>query len=561
MNLIRRIKEFKRQRNTIKYRLYKFRKKHSRVKEDSPVIIVWELGGFGDIMKKNAMISSALNLRGYKTHFIICNGTPEACIQRGHEKNEKIEDWSLKCPKCVSSLRYVANQYAVEYSVTGDYINTEKKNEFRKLSETLSIDEIVNYKYMEIYTGALAWSSLVRYMKGLVIERKDLKKEYEMVLKKYFYAGLVNTYIAEEVIKKFKPVAIYGSHGVYVDYSPMILKAFIKKIPSLVWSSGFKDFLHYFTIPKKPHKLEFRGITEEEWKKRVDKPLTESEIKVLDNYIYNRFNKGIKKDFLNVSLPESSASLRQKLNIDNDKKIVGLFCHINWDSSFDVSTMIFENANEWLNESLKIVFEVKDVNWIIRVHPGEKPSGSLYTIDNYLKDNFKNIPANVRILWSDSEINSLGLYKLIDAGITLFGTMGVELPLLGKPVITAGEAHFSNKGFTIDAKSKEEYFDLLRNIANIKPLTEEQIKLARLCAYSFFIQRQIPLTVINKEEGHWGNIDLKKLNRLIPGNDKIIDKICLSITEGKDVIMDEEMLSEFESEKSLLTEADRINAI
>ncbi|MEZ4688769.1 MAG: hypothetical protein R3A12_00760 [Ignavibacteria bacterium] len=93
------------------------------------------------------------------------------------------------------------------------------------------------------------------------------------------------------------------------------------------------------------------------------------------------------------------------------------------DLSFDLSTMVFDNANQWLSESLETIFKITDVNWIVRVHPGEKVSGSLYTNDDFIKEHYKEIPGHVKILWSDSEINSLG-HKLIDVGITLFGTNG-----------------------------------------------------------------------------------------------------------------------------------------
>ena len=544
MNPQKRITDYLKNRKSLKYRFYKFLKKHSAVTDASPNIIVWELGGFGDILKKNAIISAALNIRGYRTHFIICDGTPQACIQRGLEKNEKISDWDSICNKCLQGMKYSANQYSAEYSLAGSYIDDKKKKEFEELSMTIELNEIYNYKYLDVDVGMLAWSSVIRYMKGFVIERKDLKKEDEILLRKYFFAGLVNTYIAGEVIKKFKPVSLFGSHGVYVDYSPAILLAYLKGIKTLIWSSGFKDFLHYFTIPKKPNKLEFRGITEPEWKKRKEKPLSEEENKTLDEYIHHRFNKGNKRDFLNVTLPEDPEALRKKLGFDNGRKVACLFCHVSWDLSFDLSNMIFDNANQWLSESMKAVFEIKNVNWIIRVHPGEKVSGSLYTNDDFIKKNFSEIPDHVKVLWSDSEINSLGLYKLLDVGITLFGTMGAELPILGKPVISGGEAHFSNKGFTIDAKSREEYFSLLKNINTIELLKKDQIDIARRYAYSYFIERQIPINIVNKSEGHFGNIDLKKLDHLKPGKDLIMDAICESILEGKDVILNEKMIRE-----------------
>jgi hypothetical protein len=548
MTPFRRISEHIKNRGKLKYKFYRFLQKNTKVKEDSPVILIWEMGGFAHILRKNAIISAALNFRGYKTHFIICDGTPVACIQRGAEQNEEIDNWEKRCYNCLKGMKISASEYAVDYSLAGDHISEVQKSEFRKLSEELPLNEIYHYKYFGVDVGMLAWSSLIRHMKGHLIEKKDVKKSDEILLRKYFYAGLVNTFIAEQTIERLKPVSVFSSHGVYVDYSPPILLAYLKGIKTIIWSSGFKDFLHYFTVPKKPNKLEFRGITDPEWKKRLDTPLSDEENEILDRYIHHRFNKGNKRDFLNVSLPETPEDLRKKLGFDNNKPVACLFCHVSWDLSFDLSKMIFDNANQWLTESMKAIFDIKDVNWIIRVHPGEKASGSLYTNDDFIREHFKEIPDHVRILWSDSEINSLGLYRLLDVGITLFGTMGAELPILGKPVISGGEAHFTGKGFTIDAKSREEYFELLKNIPSIPKLTQDKIDIARKYGYSYFIQRQIPITVINRSEGHFGNIDPEKFNDLLPGNNLIIDAICESILQGKDVILDERMVKLVEIE-------------
>ncbi|MEZ4822197.1 MAG: hypothetical protein R2942_07140 [Ignavibacteria bacterium] len=65
------------------------------------------------------------------------------------------------------------------------------------------------------------------------------------------------------------------------------------------------------------------------------------------------------------------------------------------DLSFDLSTMVFDNANQWLSESLETIFKITDVNWIVRVHPGEKVSGSLYTNDDFL---LKNITRRFRVM-------------------------------------------------------------------------------------------------------------------------------------------------------------------
>ncbi len=88
--------------------------KHSRCNDQSPLVLIWELGGFPPILVKNAIYSAALKTRGYNCHFLICDGTAQACIQRGLEQDERIENWPKKCVECVADMRRVADEYNVK---------------------------------------------------------------------------------------------------------------------------------------------------------------------------------------------------------------------------------------------------------------------------------------------------------------------------------------------------------------------------------------------------------------------------------------------------------------
>jgi hypothetical protein len=376
-----------------------------------------------------------------------------------------------------------------------------------------------------------------------LIDLKNLNRRDEEIYRKYFYSALVNTHIANRVIHAYRPISVLTSHGVYVDYSPPLSLAYLKGLNAISWSSGYADFLHFFTIPKSVHKFQLHEIAHSEWQKRLKSPLTKKEDKRLDDFIYQRYFKAGARDIEISSKPEGVRSLRKSLGIDNRNPTICLFAHVNWDVCFNLATMIFDTANEWIIESVKKMIKMKQVNWLIRCHPGEKKDGSLFTTDDLIRKTFPHIPRHIKVIGSDSDINSYSLYRLINAGITIFGTVGVELPLLGKPVIIAGNAHYSNKGFTLEAKSKKEYVSMLERVAKIKPLTRKQIRLARQYAYSYFIQRQIPLNVINKNQGHWGDLDLGKLNQLLPGKDPALDMICARTIDGKDFILDENTLS------------------
>ena len=535
--IIRRINnKFFSQDLKFKRRLNKFKKGYSKLNKKSPLVLIWDLGGFVDILRKNAILSTALNLRGYRTHFIICDGLSSACMQRGLEVKEELEDWPKKCAWCSNSMQSMAKKYRVKYSLISDFVSKEKAATFENISSTIPLKDIINYKYLDISVGAIAWSSTNRYMKGFLTSFSDLDEKTEKIYRKYFYAALINTYLANEAIENLKPISILVSHGVYVDYAPPILLGVKKGLSSISWSSGYADFLHYFSIPRSKEKLQLRGIDDIEWGRRKNKDLTFEENKLLDDFIFNRYFKKQALDISILSDPVGVDKLKLSLDIKNNNPVATIFSHVNWDACFDFSTMIFESANQWVVESIRKMIQIKDINWIIRVHPGELTNMSLFTTDDLIKKNFKTIPEHIKIIWSTSKINTYDLCKLTDVGITIFGTIGAELPSFGKPVIAAGDAHFSNKGFSFDAKNKEEYFSFLENIKNIKPLTKEQIDLGRKYAFSYFIERQIPLNVINKSQGHWGDIDMKRLNEMLPGQDRYLDLICDGIINNKTVV-------------------------
>ena len=170
---------------------------------------------------------------------------------------------------------------------------------------------------------------------------------------------------------------------------------------------------------------------------------------------------------------------------------------------------------------------VKDVNWLIKIHPSDILN--LYGVEDEIKRKIDYIPSHIKIIKRNVKISPYGLYNLIDAGITTMGTVGVELPCFGKSIITVGRSHFSHKGFSVDIKSKDEYFYVLNNIKSIKRLDDGQIELAKKYAYLYFIQKSVL----------WRSVNLKNLELLLPGNDPYLDKICEGAVTGEDIILDE----------------------
>jgi hypothetical protein len=519
------------------YTLEKFIKKNlvNKIFNAKKIVLIWNFGGYEQIFVKDLIIGLALKLRGYKPHHIICDGTPIACIQRTIEDYVDIHSWKKKCIKCAYKMESCAKLYKGNYSFSSEYISKNDIIKIQNLSAKIDIKEIYYYKYDQVEVGKIAFSSLNRFMKGLFMDLNKLDKKFFTVYRHFFYASIVNLIIAKNVHKMLRPKSFFSSHGVYVDYQPATIVSFKKNIPTTIWVSGYSDFLHYFFSPKSINRIQLRNISNKEWLKIKKAKFLAKEERKLNLFFINRYFKLNSRDIPKINYFDSRNDLKKKFNFGNNNKIFCLFAHVNWDTAFDQSSMLFNNANSWVLETLEKMKVNRNVNWIVRIHPGESIDGSVFTTYDLIKKHYllKKLPSHIKIISDKADINSYSFYKFIDGGITVFGTVGIELAVLGKPVITAGNSHYSNKGFTIDAKTKDEYFLNIKKASRLSLLNSQKIILAKKYAYNYFINQQISFDFIYKKQGHWGNLDIKYLPKLLPRRNKTIDKVCNRIIYGK----------------------------
>jgi hypothetical protein len=522
--------------------LRRFLGHHASAAAPGTRVLIWELGNFPGIVARNGLLATALKLRGSATHTVLCDGTPVACIRRGIEQPEPAGEWGRACGACAKAAADAARKYSLEFSWVGDYVPVEARRNYRELAESIGVSDLLAHSHLGAHVGRMVWSSLNRHMKGLLLEPGDLTAEHERILREYFYAALVNVHAANQAIETLKPRSVLTSHGVYVDYAPAMSLAFQKGIPAVSWSSAYAEGHHYFTVPKGANQLLLQGVSRPgPWQERASTPLVDAEERALEEFLHHRYFRSGARDIKVIARPEDVAALRRRLGLRPGRRAFGIFTHVNWDACFDMSSMIYPSANAWTLETVRRVASISDVDWIIRIHPGELTDGSVLSTGDILRAEFPALPDHVKVLWADSDVNSYGLYQLVDGGVTIFGTVGVELAALGKPVILAGQAHYGGKGFTLDAGNREEYASLLDRAGALQRLSEEQTALARRYAYWYFVQRQIPIRPIDLRQGHWGDLDLDRLAALLPGADHVMDAVCRNIVEGRDFILPSEL--------------------
>ncbi len=200
-------------------------------------------------------------------------------------------------------------------------------------------------------------------------------------------------------------------------------------------------------------------------------------------------------------------TVRRELKLDPRKKTAIIFSHVLWDATFFFGENLFPDYEQWLIATVKEACKNSSVNWLIKLHPDYvwkmKQMGSsasprdILALDAHVGP----LPPHIKVVPPDTDISTYSFFPITDYCITVRGTIGIEAPCFGIPVITAGTGRYSGLGFTNDSKTKEEYLAKLSAIETIPPLTKEETSMARKHAHALFLLRPLPFTICELRAG------------------------------------------------------------
>lgn len=504
-------------------------------------ILFWVPGGMPLMLHVEGAIAVALKLRGADVHVIICDGPFNACIKREITDGIPISEWPGLCSECKEQTHRMLERLNLSHSYIGDYITAAERKKLRGQTDTITWDTLKDLYFKNISLEKNVKSAVYRYLKG-----NDLDG-HEDIIREYAYSALVCAGAADSAYSSLNPEKIFMSTGTYVDYGPALQIAFSREIPITAWMASYLNSRFYFRNLEDSRNLDFHNISKKYWSDLSQTKLSLLQNGRIKNYLDKRYRQNISFDMKNMPKYSGVQTALSEESLSPEKKPVwGIFCHINWDAVSDYSPMIYPTFNDWISDTIREISTIPDVQWLVKIHPAESWDNPESGIQRLIEKKFPSLPNHIRIIRSDEKISPLDFYALIDGGVTVYGTPGLELALQGKPVILAGEAHYGQKGFTFDGLTRESYRQYLHQAGSLKPLDKEQRELALRYAYCYFIQRQIPMPVVKNPRSAWWEFQFGSRDLLLPGKDPFMDFICDKIITGEDFIMDENLVGRAE---------------
>lgn len=371
---------------------------------------------------------------------------------------------------------------------------------FKKLPKVENAEELKNFSYKGINIGIAVYSTVSRKLKIGELDFED--RETKKTVRRYLWRSAVYSEVAEDLIDALKPDLILALEKGYIGNSEIFNLAVEKGVDFVQWigcqTPNSLIFKRYNKDNRREHAF---SVSQKVWRQFLQRPWQEG----WKNEVYEIFEQGYQRGewFRYNRLMENTRMMgreefMKKYNLDSSKKIAVLFSHIMWDANLFYGEDLFGRGfGEWLTESVKVMAKNKNVNWLLKIHPAnrykhrfEKIEGD-YSEIRTLKKTFGEIPGNIKLIYPEDEINPYSLFKIIDYAITVRGTIGMEFPCFGVPVLTAGTGRYSGRGFSIDSGSREEYLARLSRIEEIPPLGKEEIKKAVLHALIVFKLRPL----------------------------------------------------------------------
>jgi hypothetical protein len=253
------------------------------------------------------------------------------------------------------------------------------------------------------------------------------------------------------------------------------------------------------------------------WEAYKEKTFSDEQLAQVDELYASRQSADLWRNFKRQwqDIPtEGEAAVREKLGLDG-RPVVLLAANVIGDSLTLGRQVFSENMTEWLERTLEYFARKEQVQFLLRVHPGERYVNGPSVVD-IVEGMLAEVPPHIHIIAADDPVNTYDLISITDLGLAYTTTVGMEMAMSGVPAVVVGRTHYRGKGFTIDPDSWEGFFEALDSALDDfekMKLSEEQVRMAWHYAYCFYFDYPQPFPWHLRD--FWKNMEAWPLRRML----------------------------------------------
>ena len=478
------------------------------------------------------VLAHRLRHEGKDVRFVLCDNLP-ACSQRDSRNHARD-----LCDSCVRTNIDFLHFSGFPYESIWDSIEPDDVREARERASCIELTDLPGVSFDDVPLGRLQEIALCRY---LFRGSPDSSQETLSVARQFMYSGMILTRSFARILDRHDAEAILVANGKTSWASVATTLARERGIRTICYEnnsplSGCGEGKIWSFSSEGPI-VDFPFVRA--WETWRDERLTDEENAALDAYLESR-----KRGTRYYPDPcEELGDIQQELDWSPAGPVFTLCSNVGWDTMVLQKHPVFGSMFDWVCETIEAV-RGTPVSLLVRVHPAEEGVDGFTTqesVEAEIRRRIPRLPDNVRLIPAGSAISTYSLIGVSDATLVYTSTMGLESTIAGKPAIVCSSPHYRDRGFTLDADSRAQYFAWLRNPTSIPPPSPEQVELARRYAYLFFFRQSIPFQVYGvRDLWNVSHYRISRAEEILPGQDPYLDLIVDGMIRGGDFIIPRE---------------------
>jgi hypothetical protein len=453
-----------------------------------------------------------------EVRFIGCDGLFPACDVFRAATDKRTPISCLSCQKTAATLY---EGMATPYQWLGRHVTPGIEGEVGSWLDEIPDEELLGARYRGYPVGRWARSSVHFHFRASRLELAD--KELTEGWRAHIFGCALAIDGISCALDDWRPDLLVLLNGRFFAHWAAIELAVERGIRVVSHERGMRAATLRFAENGRVHDL---ALFEQLWSLWGDVPLSRSELLWTDALLSDRrFGRGV--PYLKYSPdPESEASVREKLSLD-ERPIVAMFSSSDDEcAAFDERNVgAFEDSLKWLTATVRAGAELPNLQFVVRLHPNLTREGiNRQTME--VADRLRGgAPSNVRIVGPDEAISSYTVADMAAVGVVYSSTLGLEMAAGGQAVVNVARGWYGHAGFTQPVKSADDYLDAIASAFERGPKSETARRAFRF-AYRYFRELGRPFPWVREEPRHWGTLTYRSTDELTPGRDAALDALC-----------------------------------
>jgi len=332
----------------------------------------------------------------------------------------------------------------------------------------------------------------------------------------------------QQILEQLQPQAAVVFNGIFFPEAILREAARRAGISTVTHEVGLRPYSAFFS-----HRdATFRQVDIDD-----DGALTPDQTAVLERYLDDRFRGEFSMAGIRFweAMRDPPAEIRARLDMFSIH--IPIFTNVIFDTSQIHANTVFRDMFEWLDGLKAVIAAHTDKLFILRAHPDEDRPGkaSQESVTDWFARSGLEGRANVLFIPPDEELNS---YRLIEGAklvLVYNSSIGLEASILGKPVLCAGRARYTQAGTVFFTETKDAYWAELDRL-----LTDEEIRVpagfsrnARRFLYDELFRASLVLSDFLQEDPTLqGMVTLKEFEPADLLESQALQTICRGILEG-----------------------------